>query len=134
MILNHYFGSGYANRPQYRNGQDYTDFTTVHWRRHGSDQHKAVPFLVTQCKRREFEYRNSGWAEGEAQLERYLRGLRPRNRRGRLYGIVAVGRLVRFYKWNDNIDDIEAWSADAYHVVEDRSIIMAHLRYIRARH
>ena len=72
--------------------------------------------------------------EGESQLERYLRGLRSKNRRGRLYGIVAVGRLVKFYEWNGNVGDIEAWSVNPYHIIEDRSIIMAHLRYTRAHH
>lgn len=91
VILGYYFAFSHANRPQHHNRQGYTDSTSVHWRRDGSNRPEAVSFLVTQCKRRDFEFQNTRWSEGEVQLERYLRELRTKNCNSRLYSIVVVG-------------------------------------------
>lgn len=62
-------------------------------------------FLIVQCKRVSFETQDAVWAEAEEQLEEYLAATHKRTRpanRTPVYGAVAVGRRIGFYKYNHN--------------------------------
>ncbi|PGH07265.1 hypothetical protein AJ80_08025 [Polytolypa hystricis UAMH7299] len=61
------------------------------------------------------EYSGSIWDEGAEQLRKYLRaqhGCRPVNKRTPVYGILAVGRRVRFFLYDDVTKDIQGWQPD----------------------
>ena len=62
-------------------------------------------FLIVQCKSVSFETQDAVWAEAEEQLEEYLAATHKRTRpanRTPVYGAVAVGRRIGFYKYNHN--------------------------------
>ncbi|KAF7155830.1 hypothetical protein CNMCM5623_008710 [Aspergillus felis] len=69
-------------------------------------------FLITQCKSAEGEGQEGVWSDGEDQLLRYLRMMQHRNRRGPqrpTYEILAIGRRVRFFRYDRATDALRGW-------------------------
>ncbi|OJZ87306.1 hypothetical protein ASPFODRAFT_31996 [Aspergillus luchuensis CBS 106.47] len=101
-ILNHYFPTSkeYAHRPELyqKNMSGYTDITSVRWL--GDNIADCRPFLVTQTKRNSDENSQSAWDTGESQLSRYIGAIEEGPNRKWYWGIVAIGSLVEFYKYN----------------------------------
>ncbi|GIK05347.1 hypothetical protein Aspvir_009454 [Aspergillus viridinutans] len=68
-------------------------------------------FLITQCKSADGEGQESVWSDGAGRPLRYLR-TQHGNRRGLqrpVYGILAIGRRVRFFRYYRATDDIRGW-------------------------
>lgn len=103
--------------------------------------------VITQCKRYSLYNHNSTWNQGEAQLNRYLsatHGTRRWGTRLSVYSIVAVGHVVRFYKYNDRQQRVSIWSPPRANVggngrlditdVQQRRTVQRTLNYIRSHH
>jgi hypothetical protein len=114
-ILNWVFDpvEGYATTPQdqhtgFGGKKGFSDFHTK--QRFVDGSHRC--FLITQCKRIGKQHDEYTWEEGANQLQDYLykeHGTRARNQRTPVYGILAVGRRVRFFKYHDLTGSIEDW-------------------------
>ena len=106
---------GYVTRPQDEHttqsgAKGYSDLHTFHYRGESSTADK---FLIVQCKRAGSETRSSVWAEGVSQLNQYLaatHGTRRPLDRSPVYGIIAVGRFMRVYKYDDINRSVLNWS------------------------
>ncbi|KAJ5213482.1 hypothetical protein N7449_000651 [Penicillium cf. viridicatum] len=106
---------GYITRPQDKHTlqagkKGYSDLHTFHYRDH---EEKATKFLITQCKRKGLEGRESVWNEGARQLKQYLSAThktRSAHRRTPVYGIVTVGKYMRVYKYSDKTKDVVYWA------------------------
>jgi hypothetical protein len=104
--------AGFITRPQSRHDyfagkRGYSDFHTFQWiggqRRY---------FLITQCKGSVHEHSEVAWTDGATQLQQYMIAqhlTRPVNARTPVYGILAVGRRVRFFRYKDTTQAIESW-------------------------
>lgn len=97
---------GYITSPQdehtaQSSEKGYFDLHTFHYR---GDSSTADKFLIVQCKRAGYETRSSIWTEGVDQLSQYLSSTHGRRRpsdRSPVYGIVAVGKHMRVYRYDD---------------------------------
>jgi hypothetical protein len=106
---------GYITRPQdehtAQSGEKgYSDLHTFHYQKNSSTADK---FLIVQCKRAAYETHSSVWAEGVDQLRRYLSSTHGRRRpshRSPVYGIVAVGKHMRVYRYDDVSQSVLDWS------------------------
>lgn len=78
---------------------DFTDFTSVRW----LDQ-KERPFLITQTKANRYRNQNAVWARGEQQLRRCLQEIAEGVKREWFWGVLAIGVLVRIYRYNKHSD------------------------------
>lgn len=148
-ILNFQFpvSDGYITRPQdehtAQSGEKgYSDLHTFHYRENSSTADK---FLIVQCKRAGYETRSSVWAEGVDQLCRYLsstHGRRRRSARSPVYGIVAVGKHMRVYKYDDVSESVIDWSPNSrrlkkgkvWNLKKDHDEIQLILDHIRGNH
>lgn len=91
----------------------YFDLHTFHYR---GDSSTADKFLIVQCKRAGYETRSSIWTEGVDQLCQYLSSTHGRRRpsyRSPVYGIVAVGKYMRVYRYDDVSESVIDWSPDS---------------------
>jgi hypothetical protein len=134
-ILNFQFPvqEGYITRPQ--------DEHTFHY---SGESSTADKFLIVQCKRAGFETRSSVWIEGVGQLNRYLaatHGTRRVSDRSPVYGIVAIGKSMRVYKYDDDSQSVDDWSPGAtveagevLDLVEHEKKIQRVLNHIRRYH
>lgn len=125
---------GYVAEPQYRNAGGFTDITTAHWRRDQNDKLRRTPFLVTQAKRAGRETGLAGWHEGELQLNRYLGAMV--NQSSQLYGIVAIGKWAKFYKFNKRSGYVEFLKRyeKPLHVKEKVTLIRRRLEWMKSNH
>ncbi|OKL60898.1 hypothetical protein UA08_03220 [Talaromyces atroroseus] len=114
-ILNWMFPptSNYVTRPQdmhrFFGGQKgFSDFHTS----------EIIPasrrkfFLITQCKAVASESQEHEWQNASNQLRDYLssvHGTRPTNQRSPVYGIAALGRRVRFFRYDDPNQNVVDW-------------------------
>lgn len=74
---------------------------------------KANKFLIVQCKRAGSESQTSVWDEAVDQLSDYLRTTHRRRRpadRTPVYGIAAVGKAMRVYKYSDVHQGVLDWA------------------------
>ncbi|CAG8115909.1 unnamed protein product [Penicillium nalgiovense] len=109
---------GYITRPQdehteHSGEKGYSDLHTFHYQGNSSTADK---FLIVQCKRAGYETRSSVWAEGVDQLCRYLSSTHGRRRpsgRSPVYGIVAVGKYMRVYRYDDVRQSVIDWSPNS---------------------
>ncbi|KAJ5522138.1 hypothetical protein N7527_006253 [Penicillium freii] len=99
---------GYITRPQdchtSQGGQ--RGFSDLHVFQYVGNAPKATKFLIAQCKRAGYETRDAVWDDAVQQLSEYLSNTHGRRRpaeRIPVYGIVAVGRYMRAYRY-DNIN------------------------------
>jgi hypothetical protein len=147
-ILNFQFPvqEGYITRPQdehtSQSGEKgYSDLHTFHY---SGESSTADKFLIVQCKRAGFETRSSVWIEGVGQLNRYLaatHGTRRVSDRSPVYGIVAIGKSMRVYKYDDDSQSVDDWSPGAtveagevLDLVEHEKKIQRVLNHIRRYH
>ncbi|KAL1855559.1 hypothetical protein Plec18167_004101 [Paecilomyces lecythidis] len=148
-ILNWVFDpvNGYITRPQdmhtrFGGRYGYSDFHTLQWR-NGRRMH----FLITQCKPRSAEGQRAIWQRGADQLQDYLRmqhRTRPVGQRTPVYGILAVGQLVRFFVYNDVHQSIEPFrpgalfsstqERDFYYLIHEAHLVQRALRDILNNH
>jgi hypothetical protein len=109
---------GYITRPQDEHTEQsgekgYSDLHTFHYQGTSSTADK---FLIVQCKRAGYETHPSVWEEGVDQLCRYLLSTHGRRRpsdRSPVYGIVAVGKFLRVYKYDDVSGCVLNWSPNS---------------------
>ncbi|KAL2854797.1 hypothetical protein BJX68DRAFT_264691 [Aspergillus pseudodeflectus] len=139
-LLGHAFptAQNYTQAPEYHNAAGFTDQITIHWRRRGDAQRLSqARFLVTQTKRPSRRRHPSAWNEGRNQLRRYLAQL-VRDNQGTAsshYGIVAIGQVARFYKWDTQTGDIQCMHGNIDpDVRRDQAIVRRLLRRIKRRH
>ena len=95
------------------------------------------PFLVSQCKRESRQEDKASWNEAQHQLERYLPGMALRSGRpqGPHYGVVIIGKKVKFYKWNPLASQLEVWRGGIkYHIWDHAQIIHNRMMELRANH
>ncbi|RJE24731.1 hypothetical protein PHISCL_02940 [Aspergillus sclerotialis] len=105
---------GYVTRPQARHGtqpgkRGWSDLHTYQYT-HGTGSPRK--FLIVQCKRPSRERQRGAWRDGRNQLEIYFRATYG-GRQGEqtpAYGILAIGRLMKAYKNNDNTNRIRRWA------------------------
>lgn len=113
-VLREYFPSseGYVVKDEAPNNYGISDIVVYEHRRTPGGRLFRHCFLIVQCKRVSFETQDAVWAEAEDQLEQYLASTHKRTRpanRTPVYGAVAVGRKIGFYKYNHNSKAIRAW-------------------------
>jgi hypothetical protein len=111
-ILNWQFPvtDGYITRPQdlhkkFGGKKGFSDFHTFQYDAAGQQKF----FLITQCKAVEGESRQSTWKEASDQLISYLNMQHKKRPEGTVYGIVAIGKRVRFYQYNFVKKNIDPW-------------------------
>jgi hypothetical protein len=97
---------GYIIRPQERNTSQSGEqgFSDLHVFQYRNNATNADKFLIVQCKRAGTETQDAVWEQAVDQLSRYLSATHGKRRpaaRTPVYGIAAVGRYVRVYKYND---------------------------------
>lgn len=140
LILNLEFPvtDNYVHRPQYGTTGNFTDMTTMQWiKRPGHENFVQCKFLITQCKRNARSTQDSAWREGEEQIRRYLgRLVHTDSYKHRRWGIVAIGRLVKFYRWDFRAKDIQIMGTrnDPYDIESEATIIRRKLKEIRDKH
>ncbi|KAJ6012427.1 hypothetical protein N7522_002782 [Penicillium canescens] len=138
---------GYITRPQdehtAQSGEKgYSDLHTFHYQENSSTADK---FLIVQCKRAGYETHASVWAEGVDQLCQYLSSTHGRRRpsdRSPVYGIVAVGKYMRVYKYDDVNESVLNWSpnprrlkkGNLWHLEENYEQVQLILDHIRDNH
>lgn len=113
-VLREYFPSseGYIVKDEAPNNYGRSDITVYEHRRTPGGTLIRHCFLIVQCKRVSFETRDAVWAEAEEQLEEYLASTHKYTQsvnRTPVYGAVAVGPMIMFYKYNHNSTQIRAW-------------------------
>ncbi|KAL2814514.1 hypothetical protein BDW59DRAFT_167160 [Aspergillus cavernicola] len=125
---------GYIPEPQYQNSGGFTDVTTAHWQRDNQEQLRRTPFLITQTKRANRAGGVGGWHEGEEQLNRYLRPIA--HHYPRVYGIVAIGRSLKFYQYSHNLGRIMFLHSreGPYDARDNARAIINRLNYIKNNH
>ncbi|KAL4785261.1 hypothetical protein BJX76DRAFT_356282 [Aspergillus varians] len=126
----------YVLHPQYSNSAGFTDITMHHWRRAPAGNMQRTPFLIAQMKRTGCEGSLASWHEAEHQLNRYLGRLAPTPRYRHLYGIVAIGRWVKFYKYNKTWRHVAFMQGreGPYHVINDEAVIIQRLTVMKGIH
>jgi hypothetical protein len=135
---------GYIVRPQDRHDsqggrQGYSDFHVFHYRNNATT---AVKFLIVQCKRPGTERQDAVWEQAVDQLNEYLsatHGKRPPAARSPVYGIAAVGKKMRVYKYDDINQQVLNWAPrgmrwDLWDVVDDAEKVQRILDHIRDNH
>lgn len=136
---------GYITRPQdahtSQSGENgYSDLHNFHYRGGSS---KADKFLIVQCKRAGLEFRTSVWNEGIEQLDRYLAATHRTRRisdQSHVYGVVAIGRWMRVYRYDDTSRSVYNWSppgmedGELLHLVKDHAKIQIVLNHIYNYH
>lgn len=108
--------SGYITRPQDRHGQfgggglGFSDFHTFQYNE-ATGQRSFI--LITQCKRYELRTRPAEWQAATEQLRDYLNLQHQTQPTHDVYGIVAIGDRVRFFKYNYQQKNVTAWRPPA---------------------
>lgn len=95
------------------------------------------PFLVSQCKRESRQEDEASWHEAQDQLRRYLPGMALRSGRpqGPHYGVVIIGKKVKFYKWNPMHSKLDVWRGGVkYHIWDDAHLIHRRIMELRDNH
>ena len=124
LILGHYLSKGkaYVHARENRVRKGYVDIYTKQWvRRPGHQNRVQCPFLITQCKRQKRQWRDEAWDEGWHQIDKYLKALeRKKSWKHPSYGIVAVGKYVRFYEWDTKEKELLLYNNERkYHIIND---------------
>lgn len=100
-------------------------------------------FSLVQCKAAEAvsgEGGDAAWSEGAQRLQDYLaviHGTRPELQRTGVYGAVAMGPWVTFYKYDDEQQGVQFWRpdhADPLHIDHDCVAVQDALDGILANH
>lgn len=90
------------------------------------------PFLITQTKAARYQNRKSEWRRGEDQLRRYLQEFDDSARHRRwFWGILAIGRLVRFFRYDRHSGMMEMIQIRAYDVEKNATDITNILEEIK---
>lgn len=77
----------------------FTDLLVLHY----DENDKESQFLVVQCKRLSKEASTATWDEAKNQLKRYLPGLKRRDKKCPVYGVIAIGRFVQFVEYHHKL-------------------------------
>lgn len=136
----------FATRPEEKNDLGFSDLAVYHRMQGpggGPRKHRIV--LVVQCKSADHETRHFVWSEGVIQLGGYIFakvGQRRDAEQTIVYGAIAVGRYVKFLKYDYDQADVTHWlpgrQAEPYMIGKDCRQIRAildeilqghHLRY-----
>lgn len=142
----------YITRPQalhrqFRGRKGFSDFHTFQYDAAGRERY----FLITQCKPPYGETQKGVWNEARDQLISYFNLQHKTQPAGSVYGIAAVGRRVRFYKYNFTTRSVVPWRPpgenglpplpgtgderrDFYLLVDEADKVQDALNWIRNRH
>ncbi|PYH31894.1 uncharacterized protein BO87DRAFT_428132 [Aspergillus neoniger CBS 115656] len=144
LILNIHFPSSedFVHRPQHGGKKGgsagYTDIESSVWNQHHrAKSRRPTRFLVTQCKRFAKVGQDSGWADGVRQMNVYLGDIASssKGRKYGIYGIIAIGKHVRFYEWDrKNKMVVDLGSGQPYHVKDDSVQVLNFLNMIKQNH
>lgn len=129
---------GYFIRPEQAANGGFADLFMVHLNMVARPV-REYHFCIVQCKRLSAEGQTSVWNEARSQLRRYLPNLKPKNRAHPVYGAVAVGRWVEFYRYNRRAvagqDPLELFeSTGKLHIARQCGTIDGILNDIKADH
>ncbi|KAJ5595356.1 uncharacterized protein N7459_001564 [Penicillium hispanicum] len=136
---------GYVTRPQDEHTlltgeKGFSDLHVFHYRGAATSANK---FLIVQCKRYDYEGWPTVWTEGVDQLNDYLSATHRRRgpaRRTPVYGIVAIGRRMRVYKYSDQLRSVQNWAPSGlqpgkpWHLKDDASQVQQILDHILNNH
>lgn len=122
--------------------QGYSDLHTYQYL---PNRANAKKFLIVQCKRVGHENRELVWGQAINQLNRYLsstHGIRPLGSRTPVYGIVAIGKLLRVYKYQDIHQQVSEWYPSGipfrpdmgYNIQVHERVVQRILNFIRRNH
>lgn len=104
-VTDEYITIPQALHKQFRGQKGFSDFHTLRYDAAGQKRY----FLITQCKPPYGETQPGVWDEARDQLIYYF-NLQHKTQPARsVYGIAAVGRRVRFYKYNFTTRSVVAW-------------------------
>jgi hypothetical protein len=79
---------------------------------------KEYKFLVVECKAPGLETQDRVWTGAISQLNTYLGSIAARNNK-RIFGAIAVGKVVRFYEWDQESNQIKnVVQNDAYFYID----------------
>jgi hypothetical protein len=129
---------GYINRPGYPRNSTYIYWSVVQYLPGPQD---ARPFFTVQCKPACHETSNEVWSTGARELGGHLYnavGQRQGPDRTPAYGALAVGRYVKFFRYDYDEGTVMGWYAHAsggpYHVARDCLLVQNALDEIRNNH
>lgn len=136
---------GYVTRPQdeHTSQSGERGFSDLHTFQYRGTSNTADKFLIVQCKRAEYEGWSSVWAEGVHQLDRYLsatHGTRRPQHRTPVFGILAVGKYMRVYKYDDVNRCVLNWAprglrrGETWHLNDHASAVQRILDHILNNH
>jgi hypothetical protein len=150
-ILNHYFSSSqsYVHRPEDYVVEGFVDINTHQWVPVASlpvavtatllppqipTPEVQAHFMITQCKAARHETSETTWNEAERQMQRYMRAMSTRNAWNcRLYGLILVGLIARFYVWNASTGRRRVWG-ERLHLIDDENMIHSRMIWIQQNH
>jgi hypothetical protein len=98
---------------------------------------KEYKFLVVECKAPGLETQDAIWEEGFDQLKDYLESIsQKRIKPERIFGAIAVGKIVKFYEWNWIFNCIENIAPDDGYFYIDRQCqtVTNRLTFFRDNH
>lgn len=122
---------GYLTGPGPVQGGEKVDLLTAHYVR--KTEWSETKFLVVKFKASGEETNSGVWEEAVGQLVRYLGATNERPTH-RVYGVVAIGRLVRFYEFvNGQLADLHG-DGTAFYLDRQCKTITEKMEYIRKNH
>lgn len=92
-------------------------------------------FLVVECKAPGQEGAASIWTEGLTQLNNYLASIAHNSNKPK-FGAIAVGKVVKFYRWDKNNGVARNMAGDDTYFYLDRQCrsVMRYLTHFRGNH
>ncbi|KAI0537524.1 hypothetical protein GGR58DRAFT_502099 [Xylaria digitata] len=131
-ILHLYFtaDAGYSTGPEMSLGGERAGLSTIHIIFDTEASEKK--FLIVEYRAPGLENQDTIWMEAVRQLQQYLAGITSHQHRK--YGVVAIGKTVRFFEWvDDKLIDFQN-DGTVYHIDLQCKTVTARLEYFRDHH
>ena len=87
-------------------------------------------FLIVECKAPGLETQDAVWTEASIQLRTYLSAIHGNHRK---YGAIAIGKVVRFYEWTNDLIDFNG-DDGIYYLDRQCQSISQKLEYFKKNH
>jgi hypothetical protein len=134
-ILTSYYPAalGFSTGPEMPIGSGRADLFTAHLVI--ATIAKEYKFLIVECKAPRLETQGGVWTEAITQLNVYL-GSIAAQRNKRIFGAIAVGKVVRFYEWDWESSQVENVAQnDAYFYIDRQcQTVTGWLAFFRDNH
>ncbi|KAF2470539.1 uncharacterized protein BDR25DRAFT_225863, partial [Lindgomyces ingoldianus] len=125
--------AGYATGPETQIAGHRADLFTTHIV--FGNQAPEFKFLIVECPRPAVEGQNQVWQDAGAQLKTYLSGIASSRSGGRKFGAVAVGKVVRFYEWDNDSSSLNLLAnGDHFYLDRQCASVTRWLRFFRDNH